>query len=106
MHFPTLKNCGLKALSNPHNDQNFSRYFAGTGNKVIADTWRKEYKSRTFELAHYFSHLPRDDAAQVTRTRRKKKKFSNAKYYDREEGALFRCWNYIFLYKTTYFTLE
>ena len=62
----------------------------------IADTWRKEYKSRTFKPAHYFSKLPRDVRAHATRTRRKKTTLNNEKYYEGEECALFRRGKYIF----------
>jgi len=67
----------------------FSWYFAGTGITLIADTWRKEYKSRTFNPAHYFYQLPRDVSAHGTHTSWNKKNFSNAKYHDGEECALF-----------------
>jgi len=85
-----VKNCGFKTLSTHTMTKIFSRYFAGTGSVFSTDTWRKEYKSRTFKPAHYFSQLPRDVSAHVTRTSLKKKKFSNAKCYDGKEWALFR----------------
>jgi len=90
--FPfTSKIVVLKTFSTHTMTKIFSRYFAGTGSVFIAATWRKVYKSRTLKPAHYFSHLPRDVSAHVTRTSRKKKKSSNAKYYNGEKCVLFCC---------------
>jgi hypothetical protein len=51
----------------------FSRCFAGTGNVNGTDTWRKEYKTRTFASCHYFFQLPRDVSARATCTSRVQK---------------------------------
>ena len=55
MHFPVLKkNVVLTPFSNHTITKICSRYFAGTGYVCSADTWRKEFKSRTYQLGEYF----------------------------------------------------
>jgi hypothetical protein len=55
----------------------FSRCFAGTGSVNSTDTWRNEFKSRTFAPCHYFSLLPRDVSAHASRVQ---KNFSKSRY--------------------------
>ena len=66
-----LKNCSFKPPFNQYNEQNH-RFFS----PCLVDTWRKEYKSRTFKLGQYLSALPRDVSAHSTRPIREQKKLS------------------------------
>jgi hypothetical protein len=57
----------------PEQWANLARCFAGAGSAFSADTWRKEYKSRTLKPGQYFPALPRDVSARMTRKSREKK---------------------------------
>ena len=71
-----------------------------------ADTWRKEYKSRTLKPGHYFPALPRDVSARPTRKSREQKKFSNTRYNVCRRMCLIALFENIFPHQTRYLTVQ